>query len=225
MVEERRLTRTQKSLVNELDEIMYTAGIDYWNIGDRDPEYDQVRTVVLQAIRRDIVRGIVISQYTLLDEQLGSKVSRYMFDNKKFMKLWRTRKFERFNYFVLEKMSLMEKLAFAKDVYSIPKGITSNIESINAMRNALAHAFFPENLRAYRTKYGTAFRKLVGPHYKGVDIFTADGVGRFLEDSRVAIQFFITDIRRKKGGKNRSALRTPVVPAARPIASNNTDGI
>ena len=97
------------------------------------------------------------------------------------MKLWRTRKFERFNYFVLEKMSLMEKFAFAKDVYAIRKGVASNIESINAMRNALAHAFFPENLRAYRTKHGSAFRKLVGPHYKGVDIFTAAGVDRFLE--------------------------------------------
>jgi hypothetical protein len=29
MVEERRLTRAQKSLVDELDEIMNAAGIDY----------------------------------------------------------------------------------------------------------------------------------------------------------------------------------------------------
>ena len=37
------------------------------------------------------------------------------------MKLWKTRKFERFNYFILEKMSLMEKLAFVKDVYMVSK--------------------------------------------------------------------------------------------------------
>ena len=158
MADERRLTHTQKLLINELDQIMFEAGIDYWNILDHDPQYDAVRTIVLQAIRRDIVRGIVISQYTLLDEQLGSKVSRYMFDNEKFMKLWRTKKFERFNYFILEKMTLMEKLAFAKEVYAIPKGVAADIESINAIRNALAHAFFPENLRAYRTKHGSAFR-------------------------------------------------------------------
>jgi len=118
----------------------------------------------------------------------------------------------------------MEKLAFAKDVYSIPKSIASNVESINAMRNALAHAFFPENLRAYRTKHGSAFRELVGPHYKGVDILTADGVGRFLEDSRAAIQFFITDTRRKKSGKRPSTLRATAVPASRPLASNDPDG-
>ena len=112
MFDERQLTRVQKLLLKELDEITSAAGIDYWNILDRDPEYDSIRTIVLQAMRRDIVRGIVISQYTLLDEQLGSKVSLYMFDNGKFMKLWRTKKFERFNYFVLEKMSLMEKLGF-----------------------------------------------------------------------------------------------------------------
>ena len=43
------------------------------------------------------MRGEVVSQYTLIDEQLGSKICRYMFDNKKFMSLWKTKKFERFN--------------------------------------------------------------------------------------------------------------------------------
>lgn len=208
---ERNLTRAQKILLKELDQITYAAGIDYWNILDRDPEYDQYRTIVLQAMRRDIVRGIVISQYTLLDEQVGSKVSRYMFDGGKFIKLWKTKKFERFNYFIVEKMSLMEKLAFAKDVYAVPKRIAADIDAINAIRNALAHAFFPENLRAYRTKHGSAFGRLVGPHYKGVDIFTANGVDRFLEDSRAAIQFFISDIRHKKNRKKLSTVVPPVV--------------
>ena|ERR1022692_2986626 len=49
-----------------------------------------------------------------------------------------------FNYFILEKMSLMEKLAFVKDVYTVSRAIAADIESINAIRNALAHAFFPE---------------------------------------------------------------------------------
>jgi hypothetical protein len=133
-----------------------------------------------------------------------------MFENKAFMKLWKTKKFERFNYFILEKMSLMEKLAFVKDVYLVPKAIAAEIETINAIRNALAHAFFPENLRAYRTKHGSAFRKLAGPHYKGIDIFTLDGIDRFLDDSRRVVQFLITDIRRKKRNQLSPSPRRPV---------------
>lgn len=207
MPTERHLTRTQKRLVSDLDKIMSAAGLDYWNILDRDPEYDRYRTVVLQAIRREIVRGEVVSQYTLIDEQLGSKICRYMFDNKKFMSLWRTKKFERFNYFIVEKMSLMEKLAFVKDVYTVSRAIAADIENINAIRNALAHAFFPENLRAYRMKHGSAFRKLTGPRYKGVDIFTFNGFDRFLDDSHRVVQFLIMDIRRK--GKKVSASPPP----------------
>jgi hypothetical protein len=201
MPTEQRLTRTQKSLVADLDKIMSAARLDYWNILDRDSEYHQYRTSALQVITREIVRGQVVSQYTLIDEQLGSKICLYMFDNKKFISLWKTRKFERFNYFVLEKMSLLEKLAFVKDVYSVPKSIVADIENINAIRNALAHALFPENLRSYRMKRGSAFRKLVGPSYKGVDIFTFDGFNRFLDDSGDVVQFLITDIRRKKAKK------------------------
>ena len=212
MPNERYLTRTQKRLVEDLDKIMSVAGLDYWNILDRDPAYDQHRTVVLQAIMREIVRGEVVSQYTLIDEQLGSTICNYMFDNKKFMRLWKTKKFERFNYFILEKMSLMEKLAFVKDVYRVSRTIAADIENINAIRNALAHAFFPENLRAYRTKHGSAFRKLTGPRYKGVDIFTFDGLDRFLDDSHRVVQFLITDIRRKPG-KKLSTLTPPPSPA------------
>ena len=202
MPTDRHLTRTQKRLIADLDKIMARAGLDYRDILDRDPEYDKHRTVVLQSIMREIIRGEVISQYTLVDEQLGSKICGYMFDNKKFMRLWKTKKFERFNYFVLEKMSLMEKLAFVKDVYMVPKAIAANIDSINAIRNALAHAFFPENLRAYRTKHGSAFRKLAGPHYKGADIFAFDGIDRFLDDSHAVVEFLIMDIRRKKRTKS-----------------------
>jgi hypothetical protein len=205
----RRLTHTQKHLVEELDSIMSAANLDYWNILDRDPKYDQNRTIVLEAIMREIVRGEVISQYTLIDEHLGSNICNYVFDSNRFGTLWKTKKFERFNYFILEKMSLMEKLAFVKDVYVVPKAIASDIEAINAIRNALAHAFFPENLRAYRkkrgtesrTKCGTAYRNLAGPHYKGIDIFSLGGVERFLNDSRRAASFLIIDARRKRGKK------------------------
>jgi hypothetical protein len=207
---QRQLTRTQKRLIKDLDKIMSIANLDYWNILDRDPKYDKQRTIVLQAIMREIIRGEVVSLYTLLDERLGSKICNYVFAGTGFNKLWKTKKFERFNYFVLEKMSVMEKLSFVKDVYIVPKGIAADIEAINAIRNALAHAFFPENLRAYRTK-STSYRKWMGPHYKGIDIFTHRGVERFLEDSRRVNEFFILHMRRKKGKKPLSLLPAPAL--------------
>jgi len=148
----RELPRLQKQLVKDLDEIMYEAGHDYWDMLNRDPKWDKHRTVVLQSIMREIIRGEVITHYPLLDEHLGSKICHYFFPNAQFIKLWKTKKFERFNYFVLEKMSLMEKLAFVKDIHRIPKGIAADIEAINAIHNALANAYLPENLRAYRKK-------------------------------------------------------------------------
>jgi len=197
------LTRTQKRLVAELDKITSASGLDYWNILERDVD-KEYRTVVLQVIVRDIVRGEVVSQYTLIDERLGSLICKYMFDNKKFMHLWRTKKFERFNYYILEKMSLLEKLAFVKDVYKVPRAVAADVESINAIRNAVAHAFFPENLKAQRTKQASEPRKLVGPRYKGTDIFTFPGYDRFLYDAQSVVHFLI-DIRRKKRQTNTKA--------------------
>jgi hypothetical protein len=193
MPPKRSLTRLQKRLVADLDKIMSAAGLDYWNVLDRNPQYDRVgRTLLLQGMIRQIVRGEVVSQYTLVDEHLSCIICRYMFQNKQFPTLWKTKKFERFNYYVLEKMSLMEKLAFVKDVSAVPKGIAADIESINAIRNALAHAFFPENLRAYRSKPGWTGRQFVGPRYKGVAIFTLDGLERFLADARRVVQLLTT---------------------------------
>jgi len=197
-----RLTRTQRALVEELDNITSVAGLDYWNILDRDVD-NEYRTTILQVIVREIVRGEVVTHYTLIDEHLGSRICNYLFDSKKFMALWKTKKFERFNYYILEKMSLLEKLALVKDIYRVSKTLSANIESINAIRNALTHAFFPENLRAHRSKHGSASRKLTGSHYKGIDIFTLHGFERFMDDARSVENFLALDIRRKRRATGR----------------------
>ena len=51
------------------------------------------------------------------------------------------------------------------------------------------------------------------PRYNGVDIFTFDGLDRFLNDSRRVVQFLITDIRRKRG-KKLSTLTPPPSPVS-----------
>jgi hypothetical protein len=47
----------------------------------------------------------------------------------------------------LEGLSRLKKLAFVKSISKVPKSVARDIQEINALRNGLAHAFFPENLR------------------------------------------------------------------------------
>lgn len=61
-----------------------------------------MRIHALRGVRREVIGGDVVNQYTLLDEHLGTKIVQHLFPKKKFIKLWKTRTFERFNFFILE---------------------------------------------------------------------------------------------------------------------------
>jgi len=72
----------------------------------------------------------------------------YFFARKRStIQLWKTRKFRLFNHHVLEELSLMAKFRFAKSIAKMPKGVAGDIDRLNALRNGLAHAFLPENLK------------------------------------------------------------------------------
>jgi hypothetical protein len=66
---------------------------------------------------------------------------------RSFLKLWKTKRFKVFNYHVLETLTLNEKLAFFGAIWPVPKAIAHDIRELNALRNGLAHSFFPENRR------------------------------------------------------------------------------
>jgi hypothetical protein len=205
------LTKKQEELIEELNIISSRLSLDYWNIKAQERD---ARTPILESLRRELIRGQVVSQYTLLDEHLGTKICHYLFPGKKFQRLWKTRRFERFNYFVLERMPLIQKFALVKDVYKVPKSIAETVQSVNSLRNALAHAFFPENLKDYRSKAHRSARKPVQATYKGVDIFTAAGLDRFLDDTFVLFDFFVWKIRRKKDPKQLLTVTSLDVPVS-----------
>jgi hypothetical protein len=73
------LTKKQRELRKELDAIAETIGLDYWNIGDRDPV---VRTPLLEVIKRELIRGEIVSQYTLIDDILATKICEYFFPGR-----------------------------------------------------------------------------------------------------------------------------------------------
>jgi hypothetical protein len=171
------LTRLQKKLLAELEVIAEIARLDYGNILDYDPED---RTARLRLMKNQIVRSQVIADYTFVDEMLGSAICHYFFGKKKgFIKLWKTKKFKTFNHYILEVLSLPEKLRLVKATTKVPKAVAADIEALNALRNGLAHAFFPENLRSSK------------PIYKGKDIFTSEGLERFIDDMAKISGFFL----------------------------------
>jgi hypothetical protein len=172
-----KLTALQRKIMAELEEIAELARLDYSNILDYDPEE---RTARLRLMKNQIVRSQIIADYTFVDELLGSAICHYFFGKKRgFIKLWKTKKFRNFNYYILEVLSLSEKLRLVKSITKVPKGVAADIEALNALRNGLAHAFFPENLRSAK------------PVYKGKDIFSSEGLRRFIEDMSEVSDFFV----------------------------------
>jgi hypothetical protein len=171
--------------------------IDYGNIGDYDGE---ARTTYLRLMRDQIVRGFVVLKYTLIDELLGSEICRYLFGRRGFIQLWRTQRFRTFNHYILEELFLLQKLRLVKSIRKIPKEVAADVERINALRNGLAHAFFPENLRKSR------------PVWKGKNIFSVEGFELFAEDVQRVTGFFVEEFylpRRLRGSAPWQHLANP----------------
>ena len=170
------LTKKQKKLFKELEEIVELAGLNYKEIEKLDKD---AIIPTLDITRRQVVRGYVVNCYVLIDEFLNMILCNYYFGRKGFQYLWRTKKFKRFNYYFLEEVSTRAKLKQVKEIKKIPKSILSIIENIIDVRNALAHSFYPENLKKVR------------PVYKGKDIFTLEGLKQLSEDMDKITKYFI----------------------------------
>jgi hypothetical protein len=189
------LTPKQRKLGKELKEISEIVRVDYWNILTWPPKF---RTTVLEVMKRQLIRGEIVNQYTLIDDWLSGAVCRYFLPGSNFIAQWKTKRFVRFNYYVIERLYMTQKLAFLKDAYIVPKTIAVTIEEINALRNAMAHAFFPENLRAYHMKGPPAPRKPVTVHYGGADIFALEGIKKFAADCGTVTDFFRSGLKRRR---------------------------
>ncbi len=173
------LTRKQRVLVSELREIRNLLELNFDKIIDYRPES---RTIRLLVMRDKLVRGQVIVWYTLVDELLTNRICRYFFGRKRsFPQLWRTKRFQLFNYHVIEQLSLLSKLRLVKAISPIPKPLAAHIEKLNVLRNGLAHSFFPENLRSAR------------PMWKGRDVFSIGGLRGLEADLQVVFAHFLPD--------------------------------
>jgi hypothetical protein len=162
------LTKKQRELVKELDSIAQLLDIDYHNTSGST---GSDRTIHLQVIRDQMIRGQIIMYYTLVDEVLSDRICRFFFPRKyDSIRLWKTKRFQLFNYHVIEELSLLKKLAFVKSIMKVPGNISEEIQRLNSLRNGIAHSFYPQNLRKSK------------PLWKGQDIFTFEGIRSMVED-------------------------------------------
>ena len=172
------LTRRQRAKIRDLEEIAEIVGVDFWNAHE-EPDSDR-RNIVLDLAKNRLVRTDIVFTYVLMDELLTDVMCQQLFDPKKTsMELWRTKRFRNFNYYVVEELSLLRKLAFVKASKAIPKAVEETIRLTNVLRNAVAHSFFPMNKRDFKRT-----RKVT---YKGKDVFTLEGLKLFSAEADEAI--------------------------------------
>lgn len=171
-----RLTKKQQDLIRELDELTSLLGLDYRDIRNIEMEF---RTPALKIMKDQMIRSAVILKYCLIDELLSGIICGYFFGTKRsFIQLWKTKRFQTFNYFIIEKLYLQQKLDLVKGAHDIPTWVTSEVARLNDLRNALAHSFFPENRR----------RK---PEWKGKQILSMEGTRSFMDDMGKLSKFFL----------------------------------
>ena len=117
-----KLTANQRRLVAELRQLLATLMLDPDSIvADEDVDG---RTPRLELAKDQIIRSAIIQKYVLLDEFLSAVVCWHFFGKRRgFPELWRTKRFRSFNYFVLERLYLLQKLDLVRSVHEIPKWV------------------------------------------------------------------------------------------------------
>jgi hypothetical protein len=172
-----KLTRKQRALIEELRHLTSTLGLDPDKIVAEDTP--EAVTTRLELAKDQIIRSAVVLKYVLMDEFLSAVICWHYFGKKRsFPQLWRTKRFKSFNYFIVERLYLLQKLDLVRGIHEVPKWVSSDLAALNELRNGIAHSFFPQNRR----------RK---PEWKGQNVFTLSGCDRFLEDMQKLSDFFV----------------------------------
>ena len=134
---------------------------------------------------RLVLAAEVANQYARIDEILAEIIVRYFFviepDVLHFEKAWKTDKFKIFVHHILDEMVLLKKLSIVRAIGPVPNEVSRIIDRINAVRNGIAHSFFPENGKENR-----ATGKVLDAR---ADIRSLDGLRQFKDDADTAYRY------------------------------------
>ena len=167
------LTKKQRALQKEISDLLKWLKLtpDLTELDAAD------RTSHLTWGKRELITSAILGQYLLTDEHLNNEMCREFFPRRTYAKLWRTKRFRAFNYYILERLYLAQKVEFGRSGIRLPKKIYKDILALNDLRNAVAHSFFPENRRVKR-------------RWKGTDIFSSARISQFIYDMANISAFF-----------------------------------
>jgi hypothetical protein len=141
-------TRAQRRIVGEIEEVLRIGGYD-WHVVEELYEPD-ARLGQLERIKLDFIRMKVIGDYVFADELLSVIIVAYFFPVKDFPMRWKNKKMLTFMHFIMEELFMLRKLALVREIRGFDKGMAEMLQSLNALRNAMAHSFVPEMKRDYR---------------------------------------------------------------------------
>jgi hypothetical protein len=174
------LTKREQRLKDEIVSIAELSVMDHWNILDYEKDSRSIR---LQIMKRDLINSQIVEKYTYIDELLSVIICHTYFRRPKkqfsFRTLWRTKKFKAFAHHLLDGVYLLNKMRLVNDLRAIPTPLKNTIERLNALRNAVAHSFFPENRYQYRKA-----KKVL---YRDLDVFSLEGFRVFQDDCQLVI--------------------------------------
>jgi hypothetical protein len=138
------LTRIERRLQKEAEEIASMVKTDIWDIESYDPKG---RRTILELSINTTVTGEIITKYTLIDELLSVIMCKFFFRQPNqvptFQILWKTKRFQTFVHYISDDMYLLQKTRAVHAIHPLSSQVRSRIEAINAVRNALAHSSFP----------------------------------------------------------------------------------
>jgi hypothetical protein len=175
------LTRKQRKLLTEVEELAEGLNLAPWNIEQRKPDD---RIVFLEVLRDKMIRAEVVTKYALIDEYLTDIICNYYFGRPSdgvYRQLWRKKDFTIFVHYLMDEIYLLQKLSIVRAIRPVPKDVVSAISRINDVRNDLAHSLFPQN----RRRYATTGRV----QYDGAHLCSKEGVIKFLDDFQVASRY------------------------------------
>ncbi len=133
-----------------------------------------------------MVTAHVVTRYTLTDQILADIITKYFFKieppSQRFESAWPSDELRIFTLHILDETFLLKKLAIVHAIEPVPSDVTTVIHKLNAVRNALAHSFMPENRKEYQ-----ASGKVL---YANLNIRTPAGLRGFEADVDKALDYF-----------------------------------
>jgi hypothetical protein len=166
------LTKAQRRVVDEIESVLRISGYD-WREIEAHYEPDQ-RLGQLERIKLDFMRAKVVGDYVFVDELLTVIIVSYFFPAKDFPTRYSDRKMRTFMHFVMEELFMLRKLALVQEIRNFDSKMVEMIQKLNALRNAMAHSFVPENKRDYRKSKTIVWNKQDINTIKGLQAFDND---------------------------------------------------